>query len=399
MDQLIEKYRKKLVATPLEFVRSSHDKIAWKSRLIGIKGARGIGKTTMLLQHIKAFMPDVDSTLYVTLDDIWFSDNKLVDLADRFVKYGGRSLFLDEVHKYPNWSQEVKNIYDDYPELHIVFTGSSLLEILNARADLSRRAITYEMQGLSFREYLNLVHGTNFRIYSLEEILHSHEGVSREVLREVKPLPLFDMYLQKGYYPFVVEEPDLYHERLAEVVNMIIEVELPLLRNVAIHYTKKLKQLLLAVAESAPFIPNVSHLAERTSINRNTLVTYLHYLSESGLTYPLHRKASGITRMQKPEKLYLENSNLAYAILGPEPNKGGMRETFFANQISHVHKCTYPPKGDFLVDSHWLFEIGGRNKSTKQISEWQEGDYFVARDGIEYGYSNHIPLWQFGFLY
>jgi hypothetical protein len=399
MDVLFEKFRKKLAITSVEFVRSLHDEINWEVRLIGIKGARGTGKTTLLLQHIKKTIPGGEDALYVSLDDIWFSENKLVDLVDEFVKYGGKFLFLDEVHKYIGWSQEIKNIYDDYPELQVVFTGSSLLEILNARADLSRRAITYQLQGLSFREYLNFLHNTSFQAYSLKEILEHHETISQYILTEIKPLPLFDQYLKEGYYPFVKEVPNLYHDRLAEIINMIIDIELPLLRNVDVHYTTKLKQLLLAVAESAPFVPNVTQLSERTNINRNTLVGYLHYLAESGLTYHLHKKAEGITRMQKPEKLYLENSNLAYAILGKEPEKGNMRETFFANQVSYRHKCTYPSKGDFLIDGKWLVEVGGKNKTSKQIRSWHDKQDFVASDGIEYGYGHQVPLWQFGFLY
>jgi hypothetical protein len=367
--------------------------------LIGIKGARGIGKTTLLLQHIKKNLPQDGSTLYVSLDDIWFTENKLVGLADEFVKYGGKHLFLDEVHKYSNWSQEIKNLYDDYPELQIVFTGSSLLEILNTRADLSRRAITYQMQGLSFREYLNLMHGTLFSAYRLEDILQGHEAISTEILQAIKPLPLFAEYLKSGYYPFVKELPEHYHERLAEVVNLVIDIELPLLRNVAINYISKLKQLLLVISESAPFIPNVSQLSERTGINRNTLVTYLHYLTEAGLTRHLYKKASGITHMQKPDKLYLENTNIAYALLGKEPNKGNARETFFINQLAYKYACTYPEKGDFVVDDTWLFEVGGKNKTAQQIKNWATDKAFIAKDGIEYGYGQQIPLWQFGFLY
>ena len=399
MEILFEKYRKKLAATSLNFIRGLHNEITWEARLIGIKGARGTGKTTMLLQHIKKSLPKNESTLYVSLDDIWFADNKLVDLADEFVKYGGQSLFLDEVHKYPNWSQEIKNIYDDYPELQVVFTGSSLLEILNARADLSRRAITYKMQGLSFREYLNLMQGTTFKSHSLEDILQNHQEIATEVLQEVKPLPFFAKYLESGYYPYAKELPEHYHERLAEVVNLIIDIELPLLRNVAINYTPKLKQLLLAVAESAPFVPNVSQLSERTGINRNTLVTYLHYLAEAGLTHHLYKKASGVTRMQKPEKLYLENTNIAYALLGKVPDVGNMRETYFANQLAYRYTCTFPTKGDFVVDDTWLFEVGGKNKTGHQIKHWETDKAYVAKDGIEYGYAQSIPLWLFGFLY
>lgn len=255
------------------------------------------------------------------------------------------------------------------------------------------------MQGLSFREYLNLMHSTSFKQCNLEDILQNHQAISAEVLEEIKPLPLFVAYLKSGYYPFVREFPQHYHELLAEVVNLIIDIELPLLRNVAINYTPKLKQLLLAVAESAPFVPNVSQLSERTGINRNTLVTYLHYLAEAGLTRHLYKKASGITRMQKPDKLYLENTNTAYALLGKVPDIGNMRETFFANQLTYKYDCTYPAKGDFVVNDTYLFEIGGKNKTGEQIKNWKTDKAYIAKDGIEYGYGQQIPLWQFGFLY
>ncbi|MEM1137176.1 MAG: AAA family ATPase [Bacteroidota bacterium] len=399
MEALFEKYKKKLAHVSLNFTRSLYAEIAWDARLIGIKGARGTGKTTMLLQHIKKTLSQNNSALYVSLDDIWFTENSLVALADNFVKYGGKYLFLDEVHKYPNWSQEIKNLYDDYPELQVVFTGSSLLEILNARADLSRRAITYSLQGLSFREYLNLMYETSFKMYTLEEILQSHEEISTEIVQDIKPLPFFKEYLKSGYYPFVRELPELYHDRLGEVINLIIDIELPLLRNVAISYIPKLKQLLLAVAESAPFIPNVSRLSERTGINRNTLVTYLHYLEEAGLTRHIYKVARGVTRMQKPDKLYLENTNIAYTLLGKEPNIGNMRETFFANQLAYQYSCTFPTKGDFIVNDSWLFEVGGKNKTTHQLKNWSLEKAFIAKDDIEFGYGQQIPLWQFGFLY
>ncbi|MDR0983106.1 MAG: AAA family ATPase, partial [Culturomica sp.] len=233
METLIESSQKKIARTKLDFVRSCLDEFDWDSQLIGIRGARGIGKTTLLLQYIKRNLAaEVDSALYVSSDNIWFSDNRLLSLAESFAKRGGKYLFLDEVHKYPDWSVELKNIYDDFPELKIVFTGSSLLEILNARADLSRRAIMYEMQGLSFREFLNFDLGTDFPILSLDDILKNHYEIAQEILQKVKPLQYFEKYLQKGYYPFFKESPKLYHTKIEEIVNMILEVEMPLLRNV-----------------------------------------------------------------------------------------------------------------------------------------------------------------------
>src|ERR1035437_871084 len=278
MNTLKEKHRKKIANTSTAFIRSAMDSINWNSRLMGIKGARGVGKTTLLLQYIKLHYPSDANTLYVSLDDIYFADNKLVTFANNFAQQGGKHLFLDEVHKYPNWSQEIKNIYDDLPELQIVFTGSSLLEIINARADLSRRAIAYKMQGLSFKEYLNLVLKLDFPIYKLEDILAHHVEITETILHQVKPLQYFSKYLNTGYYPFFLEDEQLYHMRIGEIVNMILELELPLLRSVDIAFTNKLKQLLLVIAQSAPFIPNISKLSDRISISRITLLSYLNYL-------------------------------------------------------------------------------------------------------------------------
>lgn len=399
MERIVEKFRKKLSLTTIVFIRSLMDEINWEARMIGIKGARGVGKTTLMLQYIKKHFEHDPAVLYVSLDDIWFSDNKLTDLADRFVKQGGKLLFLDEVHKYPGWSRELKNIYDDLPELKIVFTGSSLLEILNARADLSRRAIIYRMQGLSFREYLNFELGLKLIPHSLDEVLHNHLKISAEVTSAIKPLKYFSLYLRYGYYPFYKEIPELYYIRLGEIINMIIEIELPLLRGVDVSYSSKLKQMLLIISESAPFIPNISKLSERTGINRNTFISYLNFLCEAGLLQNLYRDSRGITRLQKPEKIFLENTNIAFALGNGLPEKGNIRETFFANQLSYSHSLTIPENGDFLADNSRTFEIGGRGKDNKQLNKATVNNGFIASDDIEFGNGNKIPLWMFGFLY
>ena len=399
MERIVEKFRKKLSLTSVDFIRNLMHEINWKVRMIGIKGARGVGKTTLMLQYIKKHFEHDPAVLYVSLDDIWFSDNKLADLADRFVKQGGKLLFLDEVHKYPGWSRELKNIYDDFPELKIVFTGSSLLEILNARADLSRRAIIYRMQGLSFREYLNFELGLKLNPHSLDEVLHDHLKISAEVTSEIKPLKHFSKYLRDGYYPFYKEIPELYYTRLGEIMNMIIEIELPLLRGVDVSYSSKLKQMLLIISESAPFIPNISKLSERTGINRNTFISYLNFLCEAGLLRNLYRDSRGITRLQKPDKIFLENTNIAFALGKGLPEKGNIRETFFANQLSYSHSLTIPENGDFLADNSRTFEIGGRGKDNKQLNKATVNNGFIASDDIEFGNGNKIPLWMFGFLY
>ncbi|MFA5620467.1 MAG: AAA family ATPase [Weeksellaceae bacterium] len=372
--------------------------INWNARLIGIKGARGVGKTTLLLQAIKLYLKDeLDKTLYVSLDHIWFNSNSLIDLIKEFSQKGGRQLFLDEVHKYPNWAQEIKNAYDQYPDVKIVFTASSLIEILNARADLSRRAVIYSMQGLSFREYLQIEVGLEFQSIKFEDILQNHTKITREILKEIKPFQYFEDYLRNGYYPFFQEEKDLYFIRLNEVINMMLEIELPLLRGVEIGYISKVKQLLSVIAQATPFTPNVSKLSQKIEINRNTLLTYFHYLDEINLTKNLFKQNTGISLLQKPMKIYLENTNLMYLLGRNEVNKGNLRETFFANQTGYRHRLNYISHTDFLVDEKYSFEIGGKNKTKKQLEN--KPDSFVVKDDIEIGNENTIPLWLFGFLY
>jgi len=397
MEPLFEKSYQKTEEVQTDFVRSLMNDIQWDSRLIGIRGARGIGKTTLLLQRMKMALPQNNTVLYASLDNMWFSEHKLIELIDDFVKRGGTHLFLDEVHKYPNWSQELKNAYDDFSELKIVFIGSSLLKILNARADLSRRAVVYNMQGLSFREYLNMGLKTDFPAYSLQEILENQREIATGILKKIKPLQYFTEYLKKGYYPFSFEFNNLYYNQLEEVINLILEIELPLLRGVDISYIPRLKRLLLAIAESAPFTPNVQKLSEHIDINRATLVAYLHYLQETNLTKHLYRDSTGISKLQKPNKIFLENSNLAYLLAANNANVGNVRETYFFNQVNYRHTVEFPPKGDFLVDKKYTFEIGGKSKNNRQIYSLENA--FIAADDIEYGFENKIPLWLFGFLY
>lgn len=397
MDVLFERFRKRLAYTDVSFVRSLMDNIHWEARMIGIRGARGVGKTTLLLQYIKLHLPSDSTVLYASLDNIWFTEHKLYDMADIFVKRGGKYLFLDEVHKYPRWSQELKNMYDDFPELHIVFTGSSLLEILNARADLSRRAIVYEMQGFSFREYLNRNLQTDFPVVPLDDIWTKHVELSNSIAGKLKVLQHFPEYLKFGYYPYYNELPPLYYQRIDEVINMILEVEIPLLRGVDIAYVTKLKQLLLILSESVPFIPNISKLSERIGITRNSLLSYLHALQESGLTYHLNKNTFGITRLQKPDKIYLENTNLMYALGTGKVDVGSLRETFFANQVKYSHQLSISEQSDFLIDNKYTIEVGGKEKGYRQLEGLNNA--FIAADDIEYGHERKIPLWMFGFLY
>lgn len=397
MDSLYEKFYKKMDVVSLDFKRSLMDQIQWDARLIGIKGARGVGKTTLLLQFIKENLPIDESTLYVSLDNIWFAENKLSALTDAFVKRGGKYLFLDEVHKYPNWSQELKNIYDDYPELKVVFTGSSLLEILNARADLSRRAIVYTLQGLSYREYLHLKSGIQLPKLDLADLLQNHVRLAREVNGKLRPLQYFEEYLKTGYFPYFQEVPSLYYHRIEEVINMTLEVELPLLRKVEVSYVSKLKQLLQIISESVPFIPNVSKLSERIGLNRNTFTSYLFFLQEANLTRNIYKDASGITQLQKPDKIYLENTNFQYALAPKNAEKGSIRETFFVNQLSYQYRLEYVEQGDFLIDQTYTIEVGGKGKTKRQIQGIANS--YTAADELEYGTGTKIPLWMFGLLY
>lgn len=397
-DRLTAQHHKLVQSTPTKLVRSLMDEIQWNSRLIGIKGSRGVGKTTLLLQYVKThFSGQGGEALYVSLDSIWFAEHSLLDFADHFVKYGGKHLFLDEVHKYPNWSQELKNIYDAYPELQVVFTGSSLLDILNARADLSRRAVVYTLQGLSFREFLSLQTGHEFSQHTLGEVLGHHQEIAGSIVDKVKPLVHFDQYLAYGYFPFYFEQPDLYYQKLREVANMILEVELPLLRAVDIGYIPRVKQLLYIISQSVPFVPNVTKLSDKIGIQRTTLLSYLHYLDEVKLTKNLFKESGGISKLQKPRKIFLENTNLVYALGSEHMNRGNLRETFFANQLAYRHSLQYADKGDFLVDGTYTFEVGGKGKSSGQIEGLSNA--FIAADNIEYGHQQKLPLWLLGFLY
>jgi len=397
MEKLFDKFYRKIEGVPVAFTRSLINEIDWNYRLNGIKGARGVGKTTLLLQYIKLNLPLDRTVLYVSMDDFWFTEHHLVDLADEFVKQGGKHLFLDEVHKYEGWAPELKNIYDDYPELNVVFTGSSMLEILNARADLSRRALMHTMYGLSFREYLNMMLQADLKAYSLNEILKHHNTISRDIKNVVAPFEYWKDYLKNGYYPYYKETERYYHQRIEEVINFILEVELPLQRNVDVAWVRKLKQLLQIIARSVPFMPNVSKLSERIGINRNTLIAYLGFLEEAHLTYNLYRDANGISRLQKPDKIYLQNTNIQYALAPDNTETGNLRETFFVMQLSPNHKLEYSGKSDFLIDGKYTIEVGGAGKGYQQIEGIENA--YIAADGIEYGHGNKIPLWLFGFLY
>ena len=397
MDKLFEKYYQKLDNTPLRFQRSLLQVIDWSNRFIGIKGARGVGKTTLLLQYIHTHqLPQKNQTLYVSLDDFYFAANTLVDLADHFVKEGGKYLLLDEVHRYPSWSAELKNIYDDNPRLQVIFTGSSLIHLEKAKGDLSRRAIMHELFGLSFREYLNFTQELSLESFLLEDILEHHQEIARKIIRRIRPLAYFKEYLMFGYYPYFIENQNAYLQKLAETIALGLSTDLPASYDLNYGSLEKIRLLLHILAESVPFKPNVSKLSERVGISRNLLLEFLKYLEEMRIARRLYASTKGIGLLQKPEKLYLYHPNLHYALAFHNSDIGNIRESFFINQLSALHQVTYSANGDFK-SGKYTFETGGRTKTGKQIKNLKNA--FVVADDIEIGHHLKIPLWLFGFLY
>ena len=397
MDALIKRHIDLVNQTPLSFQRSMMDHLPWSERLVGIKGSRGVGKTTLLLQYIKKEYGLSLKALYISLDNLYFTNNTLSDFVEDFVAKGGEHLFVDEVHKYKNWAIEIKNIYDSYPSLKIVFTGSSLLDILNSRVDLSRRALVYHMQGLSFREFLNFRHGLDLPVVDLKDILINHTETALQISQDIKPLKYFDEYLRTGYFPFYGGNDAVYYKRLQEIINMIIEIELPSLRNTDISISGKIKQMLYIISLSVPFKPNISALSEKIKTSRKTILEYINYLNDANVLNILKKDSFGVSLLQKPEKIYLENTNYMYAVIPEEPNKGNLRETFFMNQLNDKHTLTYSDTGDFTVDHRYIFEIGGKKKGASQIEGVKNA--FIVSDDLGIGYGNKIPLWLFGFLY
>lgn len=388
MERLYEFFNKKIKETPIDFHRYKYSEIKWSGRFFGVVGPRGVGKSTMLLQYIKENLSTAD-TLYVSADHLYFTTNSLVDLADRFVKMNGKHLFIDEIHKYPEWSRELKQIYDTHSELQVVISGSSILDIYKGMADLSRRVPIYEMQGLSFREYLMLFHGIEVPVYTLEDIL-AHK-VSIPITH---PLPLFQDYLKRGYYPFGYDEE--FEMELMQVINQTMEVDLPQFLETNVAIGRKLKHLLMVIAKSVPFKPVMQKLADVTGISRNNMPDYLIHMERAGMIVQLRDNTGGIRGLGKVEKLYLDNTNLIYTLTPKEAEIGNVRETFFMNQMRVRHDVVSSSVSDFQIDD-MTFEIGGRKKGQKQIESVPNG--YIVKDDIETGYANVIPLWAFGFSY
>lgn len=391
METLYDSFRIMLDLTPMKYIRSFHDKINWNNRLIGLMGQKGVGKSTLLLQHIKKFN-NINETLYVQADEIYFAGHSLYELALDFFKRGGKHLYIDEIHKYDRWSTEIKMIYDKLPLLNVVYSGSSLLALKKGNsADLSRRTIEYTMPGLSFREYLNIANDWNLQPSDLGEILKGNVDFP---YGEHRPLKYYDEYCRKGYYPFFKEED--FNLRLKQAINETVEHDIPNYAGMSVASAIKLKKLMYVIANSVPFKPNYSKLSRELEISRNQLPDYISYIESSGIFNSLKEKGSSDAILHKIEKLYLNNSNIAYAISGSNPDKGNIRETMFLTWMRENHNVTSSKISDFEIDGV-TFEVGGKNKTGKQVKEADVA--FLVKDDIEYAFGNSIPIWMFGFVY
>lgn len=390
MNALYEYQQLILSQINISFLRYKYYELDWTRRVFGIVGPRGVGKTTMVLQYIKQKLSLQDS-LYITLDHIYFSTHTLIDVADKFYKEGGKHLIIDEVHKAFNWSVQLKQIIDSYPNMQIIFTGSSVLDIYRGVADLSRRAPIYEMQGLSFREYLVLYHDIQTPTWNLDDLINH-----RVTLTNVEhPLPLFNDYLKRGYYPFERIASD-FSTNLMQVINRTMETDIPLYANINISVARKLQNLLVVIAESVPFKPNYKKLAEVTGISRNDIADYIYYMERAGMLMSLHDTTQGIRSIGKSNKLYVDNTNLMYVLSPENIDKGNLRETFFLNQMRVKYPVIASQKADFEI-GNYIFEVGGKNKNQKQLDNNPNG--YIVKDDIEFGYRNVIPLWAFGLTY
>jgi len=388
----------RLVQTATDsFTRYLYNQITWEERLIGLTGAKGTGKTTMLLQYVKRNFSEKQKALYASLDNIWFAKNSLWELAEQFNAYGGTHLFLDEVHKYPTWAREIKNIYDSFPDLNVVFTGSSMLEIYQQSVDLSRRVVSYELKGLSFREFLEYEYNLKLEKQRLEDVLNHHREIANTIIFDFKILPAFKKYLQIGYYPFYKKSKGNYYHAVQQAINKTLEEDLPAIEPVEYATILKLKKMLAIISEMVPYQPNTVALGASMETARQLVVKYLHLLDKAGILMCISDTKEKLNALSKPEKVYLENTNIIYSLVKDNANSGNLRETFFANQLREKHTVKVARNGDFMVDNQYVFEIGGKNKTGEQIKNTSNA--FVVADDMESGFQNKIPLWLFGLLY
>lgn len=394
---LIDTYHRKIMTTSLTFKRYLYSKINWNVRLLGIRGARGVGKTTLILQYIKENFNNIDDALYVSLDNLWFNSYKLEDLVEYLYSHGIKYIFLDDVHKYPNWAVVIKNFYDNYPNLNIVYTGSAMLAIDNSKTDLSRRQTLYTLNGMSFREYLEYEGVMQINPINLEDLLSNHVKLAMDICYNTVILKHFDDYLQKGYYPYYKESGDDYHYRIGEVTNLIIESDLPSVEDVTFSTIQKTKKLLMVIAQNVPLKPNIAKLTTQLETTRDQCLKMLYILDRAQLLMLFGEKIKDYKHLTNPKKIYLNNSNLMCSLSTSNISEGNKRETFFANQLNSIANVTIPKKGNFLVNSKFLFEVGGNSKTFDQIANIP--DSYLAIADIETGSGNRIPLWMFGLLY
>lgn len=397
IESIYRNYNRRLDAVSMEIKRYLYDKINWSNRLIGIKGSRGVGKTTLILQHIKEAFPNRDKALYVSLDNLWFENHSLIELVEYHYTHGGTHLFLDEIHRYPHWQILLKNIIDDYPDLNVVYTGSSMLEIDSSEGDLSRRQVVYKLCGLSFREFLAF-EGVcqDEKPVPLDELLENHVSIASRIVSEIKVLPYFERYLKYGYYPFYKEEGDGFEQRLQATVRQVLEADLPSSENVSYATVQKTRRMLMILAEKVPHTPKMLELYQELETNREQGLKMLSALERGGLLSLLTHEVRNYRSLSRPDKFYLDNPNLMYA-LSTFVEIGTVRETFFNNQLSVIGEVLLPSKGDFLVDRKYLFEVGGKGKTFDQIKDIPLS--YLAVDATEVGHHNRIPLWVFGMLY
>lgn len=396
IESIFTNYMRKVEATSTTFHRYLYKQIQWDAWVIGIKGARGVGKTTLLLQHIKEAFSDKTKALYVSLDNIWFANHSLTDLVEYFYTHGGTHLFIDEVHKYPMWDRVIKNLADDYSNLHIVYTGSSMLQIDNNQGDMSRRQIVYTLREMSFREYLEFEGIYKRDAISLEQLLANHVTIATQITSSIKVLPLFEQYLKYGCYPFYKRDSIEFESRLQEVINQILYTDLPAVEDVSFATIQKTRRLLMILAERVPQTPKMTELYNALESSREQGLKMLYALERASLINLITTEPKNVKSLVKPNKILLGNPNLMYA-LSPIAEIGTIREAFFVNQLSAIAEVLYPNKGDFYVNRKYLFEVGGRKKSFEQIKD--EPNSFLAVDATEIGNFSRIPLWMFGLLY
>ncbi|MGM9779792.1 MAG: ATP-binding protein [Prevotella sp.] len=398
IEEIIRVFNRRLAATPTEFHRYLFYEIDWEDKLIGIKGPRGCGKTTLLLQHIKESFhgQDLEKVLYVSLDNIWFADNSIIDLVDYHYNHGGTHIFIDEIHYEPKWQTMLKNLSDNYPGMCIVYTGSSMLEIDAHEGDLSRRQVMYEMRGMSFREYLEYEGIVKHESLTLEQLIGNHVEIAIDICSQTNVLGCFNKYLREGYYPFYKSVRQGVESRLLATVNQVIESDYPQIDDVTVATIRKTKKMLMVLSECVPQLPNMSQLYRELETDRNNGLKMLRALERGGLLLLLGSKTKSINQLSRPDKIYINNPTLMYA-LSPRADIGSVRETFFMNQLSQSHELSYPKAGDFLVDGRYLFEVGGKGKTFSQIKDIP--DSYLAVDDTEIGRGARIPLWLFGMLY